>query len=164
MHRHLLYLSVSVSLCHVLFLTGYKRTSAPHDALDACEDIDECAEHSDRCSPGVCINTDGGYTCDCDAGYEPSEDGQSCIGEINIIQGILDYTLFSRSLMTTDGRDYQSRRSNPLVYDLHHQVLSAAIVHLPKKLRPQFLLVILTFKLETCLYIIQIISERYLLC
>lgn len=61
---------------------GYKRTSAPHDAADACEDVDECAEGGERCAPGVCINTDGGFACDCDAGYEPSEDGRACIGMI----------------------------------------------------------------------------------
>ncbi|XP_050679493.1 fibrillin-1-like isoform X1 [Leptidea sinapis] len=61
---------------------GYKRTSAPHDAADACEDIDECAEGGevgDKCAPGVCINTEGSYECDCDAGYEPSDDGHACI-------------------------------------------------------------------------------------
>ncbi|XP_028171168.1 latent-transforming growth factor beta-binding protein 4-like [Ostrinia furnacalis] len=57
----------------------YRRTSAPHDAPDACEDIDECAERPERCSPGVCINTDGGFACDCDAGFEPSDDGTACI-------------------------------------------------------------------------------------
>lgn len=68
-------------------LTGYRRTSAPHDAADACEDVDECAEGAagagageGRCAPGVCINTDGGFVCDCDAGYEPSDDGRACIG------------------------------------------------------------------------------------
>ncbi|KAJ8714769.1 hypothetical protein PYW07_002994 [Mythimna separata] len=35
----------------------------------------------DRCSPGVCINTEGGFACDCDAGYQPSDDGMACIGE-----------------------------------------------------------------------------------
>lgn len=58
---------------------GYKRTSAPHDAPDACEDIDECAEDNQYCSPGVCINTDGGFECDCDEGYERSDDGMACI-------------------------------------------------------------------------------------
>ncbi|KAJ8714768.1 hypothetical protein PYW07_002993 [Mythimna separata] len=35
----------------------------------------------DRCAPGVCINTEGGFACDCDAGYQPSDDGMACIGE-----------------------------------------------------------------------------------
>lgn len=60
---------------------GYRRTGAAHDAADACEDVDECSERPDRCAPGVCINTDGGYSCDCDAGYEPNDDGTECIGE-----------------------------------------------------------------------------------
>ncbi|XP_037292481.1 fibrillin-2 isoform X3 [Manduca sexta] len=58
---------------------GYRRTSAPHDAPNACEDIDECAERPDRCAPGVCINQDGGFLCDCDSGYEPSDDGTECL-------------------------------------------------------------------------------------
>lgn len=61
-------------------MVGYRRTSAPHDSPDACADVDECEERPERCSPGVCINSDGGFVCDCDAGYELSEDGTACIG------------------------------------------------------------------------------------
>ncbi|KAI5643950.1 calcium-binding EGF domain-containing protein [Phthorimaea operculella] len=57
----------------------YRRTDAPHDSKDACEDINECEEETDTCSPGVCINTDGDYACDCDPGWELSEDGHTCI-------------------------------------------------------------------------------------
>ncbi|XP_037874370.1 fibrillin-1 isoform X2 [Bombyx mori] len=58
---------------------GYRRTSAPQDSENACEDINECEEQEDLCSGGVCINTDGSFLCDCDAGFEPSEDGTDCI-------------------------------------------------------------------------------------
>ena len=42
-------------------------------------DIDECAENGDQCHvKATCINEDGGYSCQCQTGYEG--DGTSCIG------------------------------------------------------------------------------------
>ena len=38
---------------------------------DVCIDIDECVENPDPAlcgDHGTCVNTDGSYTCDCDAG------------------------------------------------------------------------------------------------
>ncbi|VDK54743.1 unnamed protein product, partial [Anisakis simplex] len=37
-----------------------------------CEDIDECEENRHSCDPStsICINTDGGYRCECADGYE----------------------------------------------------------------------------------------------
>jgi len=32
-------------------------------------DIDECAELPTICGPGICENTHGSYTCDCEPGY-----------------------------------------------------------------------------------------------
>lgn len=63
-------------------VSGYRRTAAAHDAADACEDVDECAERRERCAPGVCINTEGGFLCDCDTGYQRSDDGHACIGAL----------------------------------------------------------------------------------
>lgn len=58
---------------------GYRRTDAPHDSDDACEDVDECDEDDELCEPGTCVNTPGNYTCDCPHGYRLSEDGHECI-------------------------------------------------------------------------------------
>ena len=34
-------------------------------------DIDECANSTDNCTNGAtCVNTYGGYMCDCQTGYE----------------------------------------------------------------------------------------------
>ena len=42
-------------------------------------DIDECAQDQDDChSNGVCMNTIGSYTCQCNAGFQG--DGRSCTG------------------------------------------------------------------------------------
>ena len=43
-------------------------------------DIDECAANMDDChAQASCMNTDGGYTCTCNAGYTGS--GQQCNGK-----------------------------------------------------------------------------------
>ena len=43
-------------------------------------DVDECADGTDSCfrEHGGCINTDDGYQCFCDPGYEG--DGITCKG------------------------------------------------------------------------------------
>ncbi|XP_040178980.1 epidermal growth factor-like protein 8 isoform X2 [Rana temporaria] len=41
-------------------------------------DIDECRRPSRYCSQ-VCVNTRGGYRCECNAGYVLQEDGKSCV-------------------------------------------------------------------------------------
>lgn len=42
-------------------------------------DIDECTDGSHDCSAnGVCQNTDGGFTCQCNDGY--TGDGETCAG------------------------------------------------------------------------------------
>ena len=43
-------------------------------------DENECELDSALCQPGTCMNTIGGYKCDCQEGYVPSEDGRKCIG------------------------------------------------------------------------------------
>ena len=36
--------------------------------LDDCVDINECDEDTGVCGEGRCINTEGGYQCDCKPG------------------------------------------------------------------------------------------------
>ncbi|RVU42901.1 hypothetical protein EA187_13770 [Lujinxingia sediminis] len=48
------------------------------DAVPAgCVDVDECAETTGICGDASCVNTDGGYSCVCDAGYEFN--GSTCV-------------------------------------------------------------------------------------
>ena len=42
-------------------------------------DINECLEDTDNCAQ-TCTDTDGSYTCSCDAGYELANDGLQCDG------------------------------------------------------------------------------------
>ncbi|XP_078582062.1 uncharacterized protein LOC144865317 isoform X1 [Branchiostoma floridae x Branchiostoma japonicum] len=46
-----------------------------------CEDIDECSNSTlHMCDPdgGRCVNTEGGYSCECDAGFTLQADGTTC--------------------------------------------------------------------------------------
>lgn len=43
-------------------------------------DVDECLTDDKLCRPGTCMNSIGGYKCDCPKGYEPSADGRKCLG------------------------------------------------------------------------------------
>ena len=49
------------------------------DEKSMCVDVDECAETRDLCAPGRCINTEGGYECECPPAYMLSPDGLQCI-------------------------------------------------------------------------------------
>lgn len=44
-------------------------------------DSDECAENSNLCESGHCLNLPGGYRCECDMGFIPTADGKSCDGK-----------------------------------------------------------------------------------
>ena len=44
-----------------------------------CEDVDECSLASDLCRPGRCVNTDGGYECQCPRDYMLAPDGNECV-------------------------------------------------------------------------------------
>ena len=47
-------------------------------------DIDECAQGNAGCSQG-CRNTDGGFTCTCNQGYQTHhEDPTYCVGMLCI--------------------------------------------------------------------------------
>ena len=43
-------------------------------------DIDECTEKANNCSD-ICLNTVGGYTCQCQSGYTLDSDNDTCIGK-----------------------------------------------------------------------------------
>lgn len=43
-------------------------------------DVDECSTLRGVCDNGHCINTEGGYRCECFSGYRPSNDRKRCIG------------------------------------------------------------------------------------
>ncbi|XP_074651609.1 fibrillin-3-like [Tubulanus polymorphus] len=46
---------------------------------DNCRDEDECLTGKHKCGiHGRCINTAGGYACDCSTGFERSQDGKHC--------------------------------------------------------------------------------------
>ena len=48
------------------------------------KDIDECELETDTCDVNAeCTNTDGSYTCSCNAGY--SGDGMTCIGRPSLL-------------------------------------------------------------------------------
>ncbi len=42
-------------------------------------DINECQLNVNLCTDGVCINTDGGFICQCPESYVISEDGKKCV-------------------------------------------------------------------------------------
>ena len=50
-------------------------------------DIDECTTNTHACVHSSCTNTDGGYTCSCDTGYQPKQ------GSVYICEGKLSQIL-----------------------------------------------------------------------
>ena len=45
-----------------------------------CEDVDECEETPSLCgAAGRCLNTAGGFQCQCGPGYSSTEDGRGCV-------------------------------------------------------------------------------------
>lgn len=43
-------------------------------------DVNECSPSNGGCG-GACVNTDGSYTCSCDAGYVLNTDKHACNGK-----------------------------------------------------------------------------------
>ena len=45
----------------------------------ACQDVDECSDEISKCPNGQCINTLGGYKCQCQSGTSLDPTGQVCV-------------------------------------------------------------------------------------
>lgn len=43
-------------------------------------DMDECADNVNLCENGQCLNAPGGYRCECEMGFTPTEDSRACQG------------------------------------------------------------------------------------
>lgn len=54
--------------------------------------MDECADNVNLCENGQCLNAPGGYRCECEMGFTPTEDSKACQG------AALCHILFSSSL------------------------------------------------------------------
>uniref|UniRef100_A0A8C0W6M1 Fibrillin-3 n=1 Tax=Castor canadensis TaxID=51338 RepID=A0A8C0W6M1_CASCN len=56
-------------------------TRVPPDCLPAflSPDVDECISRGGLCHLGRCVNTEGSFQCVCNAGFELSPDGRSCV-------------------------------------------------------------------------------------
>lgn len=72
--------SIDQALCKWAFVYMYTY-SIDSMCVFVCADIDECTEGLAECSGSHshCVNTAGGYFCQCKTGF--SGDGQHCIGE-----------------------------------------------------------------------------------
>ena len=63
-------------LCTVFILVGIFVDKFPHHT-----DIDECTEGGHNCSTTqCCVDTIGGFVCQCREGFEPTNDGLDCVG------------------------------------------------------------------------------------
>lgn len=47
-------------------------------------DVDECGVDSNPCDQ-ICDNTEGSFLCSCNTGYELQENGQTCLGNNEVI-------------------------------------------------------------------------------
>ena len=44
-------------------------------------DVDECSINPTLCDNGQCLNYPGGFRCECDMGFAPTENEHACIGK-----------------------------------------------------------------------------------
>ncbi|KAF2976919.1 hypothetical protein EK904_001396 [Melospiza melodia maxima] len=58
---------------------GWQRAAPSPVSLPA--DVDECADNVNLCENGQCLNAPGGYRCECEMGFNPTEDSKACQGE-----------------------------------------------------------------------------------
>lgn len=47
--------------------------------------MDECADNVNLCENGQCLNAPGGYRCECEMGFTPTEDSKACQGAALIL-------------------------------------------------------------------------------
>merc|ERR1711881_558377 len=68
-------------------------------------DINECDEFTHNCGANtVCANTDGGFTCDCNAGYTPSSaNDNSCVDKNECDLGEVTCPINETCLNTSGG-------------------------------------------------------------
>lgn len=58
-------------------------------------DMDECADNVNLCENGQCLNAPGGYRCECEMGFTPTEDSKACQGAaLTLSHFILFFLLF----------------------------------------------------------------------
>ena len=69
MHRY------KTALC--IIISVYLKISS---SLSCGVDVNECELDESPCENGECVNSVGGFRCVCGAGYKPSDDCRSCIG------------------------------------------------------------------------------------
>ena len=50
--------------------------------VSSFSDVDECSSNSTNSCQYACINTLGGYRCECPVGYHLSADGKKCQGKL----------------------------------------------------------------------------------
>lgn len=64
-------------------LLGWLRAapSPVRTLLSLPTDVDECADNVNLCENGQCLNAPGGYRCECEMGFNPTEDSRACQGE-----------------------------------------------------------------------------------
>ena len=68
-------------------VTYYSFPTYPCNGL-CTADVNECARGTDRCHPhATCHNTQGSYTCSCNAGY--TGNGYSCTGKCRYVLSLL---------------------------------------------------------------------------
>lgn len=56
--------------------------------------MDECADNVNLCENGQCLNAPGGYRCECEMGFTPTEDSKACQGAALTLSHIQFAVLF----------------------------------------------------------------------
>ena len=62
--------------------------------------MNECLESAGICEGGACVNTDGGFICECPEGFVHSQNGMKCIDVRQDLcfdsyhGGVIDYLVF----------------------------------------------------------------------